>query len=482
MGGASTVIDASTKNIIVESATFNLYKLRATQMRHGIFSEAITRFTKGQPAELTAPVLAGAIRLLGEWSGAKSVSAVCEATGTTIRSPSISITTERINNILGTVFTTSNLERSLRGVEFAVAADDLKLIIEPPYWRGDIHIGEDIIEEIGRLYGFDEITPTLPSRDFSAVTPSNFDKLRTRTRQALVRAGANEVLTYSFVHGDVLQKVGQKLEDSYRIINSISPDLQYYRQSLTPGLLGLLHPNIKQGYDNFAVFELNKSHPKTLGLTSEGVPIEVDMIALSVTSKKAQSGAPYYRAKKLLDYIASSLGLSFTYEPIDRIQDSAFHAPFEYRRSAMVIDASGKRIGVVGEYKRSVTKAFKLAEYTAGFEIESVKLFEAVQCLGDNYTPLSRYPSTDRDICFQVKNEVTYGQIIEAVTAVLKDVKLETSVTPVDIYQPEDGMTKNITIRVRLTSHLKTLTTDEVSLVVDGMSRNVVSNLGATIV
>jgi len=482
MGGANTVIDASTKNIIIESATFNLYKLRATQMRHGIFSEAITRFTKGQPAELTAPVLADAIRLLGEWAGAKVATGVCEATGMTIETPSITLTTERVNAILGTTFTTDTVEQTLRGVEFAVRVDDSTLVVEPPFWRGDIHINEDIIEEIGRLHGFDAIMPTLPTRDFSAVTPTGFDELRTHVRKVLARAGANEVLTYSFVHGDVLKKIGQKLEDSYQITNSISPDLQYYRQTLTPSLLGLLHPNVKQGYDTFALFEVNKSHPKSLGLTDENVPIEADMIALTVTAKKAQFGAPYYQAKKLLDYMVSSLGLTLTYTPIEHDQNSALSAPFEYRRSALVLDAAGTSIGIVGEYKKSVSKVFKLPIYSAGFEIESVKLYEAVQRLGNGYTPLSRYPSTERDICFQVKSEVTYGQIIEAATAVLKDIELETNLTPVDIYQPDDGTMKNVTIRLRLTSHSKTLTADEVNLVVEGTSQNVVAKLGATIV
>jgi len=482
MGGASTVIDSTTKNIIVESATFNLYKLRATQMRHGIFSEAITRFTKGQPAELTAPVLAQAIRLLGAWTGAKRVSDVSEATGTELKTPSITLTIERVNSILGTTFVTSDIEETLRAVEFTVASNDSQLVVDPPYWRGDIHIYEDIVEEIGRLRGFDSIAPTLPGRDFGAVRPSDFDEFRTRVRKLLVRSGANEVLTYSFVHGDILKKAGQKVEDSYRITNSISPDLQYYRQTLTPSLLGLIHPNVKQGFDGFAVFEVNKSHPKTRGLTSEDVPVEADMIALTVTSKKAQFGAPYYQAKKLLDYLTQSLGLTLVYDPIDQQEESLLLTPFEHRRSAFVRDATGVRVGIVGEYKKSVSKAFKLPDYTAGFELESGLLFDAVRQLGNGYAPLSRYPSAERDICFQVPSDVVYGRVIDAAMTVLKDVELETSIVPVDIYQPEDKATKNITIRIRLTPHVKTLTASDVNAVIEGTSRKVIDDLGAILI
>jgi phenylalanyl-tRNA synthetase beta chain len=356
------------------------------------------------------------------------------------------------------------------------------VVATPPYWRTDVHIDEDIAEEIGRLCGFDSIMPTLPARDFRAVTPSQFDELRTRVRKLLVRAGANEVLTYSFVHGDVFKKSGQEVENAYRITNSISPDLQHYRQTLTPSLLGLIHMNIKQGFDDFAIFEVNKSHPKSHGLTDEGVPVEANIIALTVTSKKVQSGAPYYRAKTLLDYMANSLGIKLTYTPMTQQKEALFASSFEYRRSALVSDASGAQLGIVGEYKKSVSKAFKLPEYTAGFEIDSAKLLDVVRLAGPGYAPLSKYPSSERDICFQVRSDVSYGQIVDIAAVALRDIELEAEISPVDIYQSDDKTTKNITIRVRLTSRDKTLTTGDVNTVVENVGQKVAYGLEATII
>ncbi|HEU4715833.1 MAG TPA: phenylalanine--tRNA ligase subunit beta, partial [Candidatus Saccharimonadales bacterium] len=168
MGGANTEIDENTKNIIVESATFNLYNLRGTQMRHGIFSEAITRFTKGQPAELTAPVLADAVRLMGEYAGAKRVSDVAESYPGKLDAPTIHVSTQKINDVLGSKFTVGKIQDTMRGVEFTAEAEGDDLSFTPPYWRGDIHIPEDIIEEVGRINGFDFIEPILPRRDFTA--------------------------------------------------------------------------------------------------------------------------------------------------------------------------------------------------------------------------------------------------------------------------------------------------------------------------
>jgi phenylalanyl-tRNA synthetase beta chain len=484
MGGADTEIDSNTKNIIIESATFNLYNLRTTQMRHGIFSEAITRFTKGQPADLTLPVLARAVNLMTESTGAKCISSLAESYPVKSDQISIELDADKVNHILGSVFSLDEIINILQNVEFTVdriGTDKIKITV--PYWRADIHIVEDIIEEVGRLSGFDNIEPTLPIRDFTAVQPDDFDNFRSRVRKILVRAGANEVLTYSFVHGDILKKAGQKIENSYRVVNSISPDLQYYRQTLTPSLLGLAHPNIKQGYDNFALFEINKSHLKSDGLTGEGVPVESDKVALIVTSKNKLAGAPYYQAKRILDYLCESLGLELVYKAIDKELINPEIVPFEYRRSAQVTNkTTGSVIGVVGEYKKSVARGFKLSEYTAGFEIDARALFKIVQNIGSGYKPLSRYPASERDICFQVENGISYGQIIDAAKTALERVELETNISPVDIYQPENSETKNITIRVKLTAHNHTLTGDEVVAVINSLIASVTSEIQATVI
>lgn len=484
MGGASTVIDDTTQNIILESATFNLYRLRATQMRHGIFSEAITRFTKGQPAALTAPVLAEAARLMGKYADARIVTPVADAYPGNKSAESIRFSVETINQTLGTKFMAADIVDTLQNVEFAATIDAGTVVTATvPYWRSDIHITEDVIEEIGRLNGFDAIEPALPLRDFTATRPTTFDELRASVRNILVRAGANEVLTYSFVHGDILQKAHQDVANSYRITNSISPDLQYYRQSLTPSLLGLVNPNIKQGYDTFALFELNKTHPKLLGLTDENVPVEADMLALTVASKKAQSGSAYYQAKKTLDYLGQMLGLELLYHPIAEDPALAMSEPFEYRRAAIVTDkASEALLGIVGEYKKSVVRGFKLPDYSAGFEINTQVLHHAVAHSSARYMPLSRYPGTERDICFQVGRDVTYAQVVANVSAVLDDVTLETAVLPVDIYQAEDSVTKNITVRIKFTAHDRTLTSDDVAKVIDAVIARVAEQLNATVV
>jgi phenylalanyl-tRNA synthetase beta chain len=327
------------------------------------------------------------------------------------------------------------------------------------------------------LNGFDQITPVLPKRDFTAVSPDEFDVFRQKVRQVLARAGANEVLTYSFVHGDVITRAGQSTENAYRIVNSISPDLQYYRLSLTPSLLTLLHPNAKVGYKSFAVFELNKTHSKVYGMDGD-VPTEIDKLALALKSNG--DGAAYYGAKYLLEYLTKMLGIAVEYKAIDSTDDES--APYDHKRSATIYDKlSGKRIGIIGEYASSVRKAFKLDEKTAGFELDPRALYAAMQSSGFIYEPLSRYPSTERDVTYVVASDTPYAAIQNAALA-LKRSGVQVVMIPKAIYQAEGSSTKNITLRFTLTPYEKTLASDEANAIIASVSDGVIAATGATII
>ena len=471
MGGQSTMVDTTTKKVLLEVATFDLYHMRSSQMRHGIFSEAVTRFTKGIPAPLSSPVTAEAVRMLEANAGAHIASDVVEDYPGTRDSITIHVTEAQVNGTLGTQFTAEDIAQLLENVGFSVSFNGLEGSVIVPYWRQDIHITEDIIEEVGRLAGFDSINVTLPTRDFTAVRPSDFDALRAVVRKRLARAGANEVLTYSFVHGDTLTRAGQDPANAYRITNSISPELQYYRQSLTPSLVSQVFSNVKAGYGSFALFELNKIHQKSDNLTDEQVPVERDSLALVITDAK-RSGDAYYSAKNMLEYLVSVLGLRLVYKPL--VEASALSAPFEALRSAQVYDkATDTLLGVVGEYKKSVQKSFKLPAFTAGFEIDTRQLLVALAAVGVTYQPLSRYPGTERDICFQVAQSIAYADIVTAAEAELTNTALITTVSPLDIYEPHDGDTKNVTIRIALASYEKTLTNEAVNEIMDRVIKTV---------
>jgi phenylalanyl-tRNA synthetase beta chain len=483
MGGASTAIDENTKTIVIESASFNLYNLRTTQMRHGIFTDAITRFTKGQPVELAAPALSWAIDLMNEWAGAKLASKIVDEGVSSQEREPIVVSCQYINDFLGSDFEPSGVASILENAEFEVHVSRGNLSVTAPYWRPDVNIIEDVIEEVGRLTGFDLIEPTLPERSFVAVGPDDFDVFRSKLRKSLVAAGANEVLTYSFVHGDVLKKAEQSPENSYKVVNSISPDLQYYRQSLTPGLLGLVHPNIKQGFGNFALFEMNKTHPKNLGLDDEGVPVEADKVALVIAGKKASDGASYYLVKRYADRIARVLGVEFGYKELIHSDLSPDSLQFETKRSARVVDKKAdKVIGVVGEFLPAVRSAFKLPQTAAGLELDLRALFESYVSTETEYYPLSRYPSAERDICFQVDSGVLYEEIVQAAESVNIGEGVRPILSPVDIYEPAEGKTKNVTLKVVVTPYNETLSGKELQKITNKIADKVVSAVHAKVI
>ncbi|EDK72244.1 phenylalanyl-tRNA synthetase, beta subunit [candidate division TM7 genomosp. GTL1] len=474
MGGASTEIDENTRNILLESATFDLFRLRATQMRHGIFSEAITRFTKGQPPALTAPVLASAVRMFCDITDATRATDIVDMYPEPTQQPTLKVPLEKINGVLGSRFSMLEALRPLGNAEFTTTATPYYTVVAtPPYWRSDIHIEEDVIEEIGRLKGFDNIEPTLPERDFKAVQPSKFDKFRTHLRQTLTRAGANEVLNYNFVHGDLLKRASQSPEKAFKLANAMSPDLQYYRLSLTPGILEKVYPNLRQRFESFALYEIGKVHEKEVPDDHEpDVPAEFHSLALTLAATPKQAkGTAFYNAKYILEYLMKNLGLKATYHSyvIDDIVQPALSLPFETKRTA-IVRVNAETIGVVGEYKASTLKAFKLPAYAAGFELDILKLFEAVPSVNINYAPLSRFPGTEQDICVQVPLEVQYQTIVDVARNALSGEKLEWDISPIDIYQPENADTKNITIRVSLVNHKQTISTSEASVVIAYLS------------
>ena len=432
MGGTSTMIDGNTKNILIESATFSLYNLRKTQMAHGIFSEAITRFTKGQPAYQTMVVALECAEMLKDGF---IVKAVADERPEKESVNVVKITTKEINDLLGTNYEKDLIIKTLTNVNFAVEADGDLLAVTAPAWRTDIHIKEDIIEEIGRLLGFDNIEPVLPLH--ATAEKNDLFELKKYIRELLSRYGANELLTYSFVSGRLLEKAGLDLKNSYRIVNSISPELQYVRQSIVPSLLDKAFVNEKIPIDQFAIFEMNKVYRKDLGLNVEKVPEEKVSLGFLVAERKSDQTA-FYLAKKYLNLLLQKLDIEAEYLPVK--QDKlAEIKPFEGKRAAEVY-VDGEYIGVVGEFKNSVRNDFKLAPFLAGFELDLMKVLEKASykktiCFGQKKT---------EDLT--VTTDKTYAEALKEVQAKYPGAKI----LPGTIYQADGQKTQNMTFHIEL--------------------------------
>ena len=429
MGGANTMIDENTKNVFLEAATFSLYNLRKTQMAHGIFSEAITRFTKGVPASGTFNVLAEAIKEMNgkpidmndEWPsyGGPNV---------------VEITVDEINGLLGTQYDEALVTKTLENVGFDVSKKSANLIIVAPAWRTDIHIKEDITEEVGRLLGYDNITPVLPSH-FTAIKNNTFEA-RKYIRNVMARFGASEVLTYSFISGQLMEKVGQEPKNAYKIVNSISPELQFVRQSIVPSLLEKTYMNEKLPVERFAIFEMNMVYRKEWGMNDENVPIEKASLGFVVAERK-NSETAFYKAKKYAQKLFDELNITAEFLPIKDKAKRAEEMPFELKQSAeMMVD--GEYIGIVGEFKNSVQHAFKLAPYVAGFEVDLDKLIEKMS----HKTTVRIKQRKIEDLT--ITTDRSYAETLKEV----EDKYPDAEILPGVIYQAEGQKSRNITFHI----------------------------------
>ncbi len=469
MGGKNTEVDASTRRIVLESATFSLYHLRKTQMAHGIFSEAITRFTKGLPAAPTGAVLGAAAEDLGvqpltvvdEWLDQSAENVV-------------KITTDKLNQLLGTKYSAAEITKTLENVGFKVktAAGD-KLSVLVPEWRTDIHIPEDLIEEVGRLRGFDNIPLSLPTKSFVESEIDPIFQLKSELREILsFRLGLHELITYSFVSRSLIEKVNKSPDNCYAIVNSISPELEYFRPEIVPSLLDKVRENLKAGFFDFTLYEINQVSRRDAGLSSEQTPILKNHLGLVDLHD-------FYYLKALVLALFRDLKIPVSYQALSAT--SAEHHPYlEPGRSAELL-LGDRVIGVFGEFQKSVLTRFKLDSPISGAEINIEPLLDAPRSFQID-VQISKFPYVERDFTFQVAADASFGRLDTTLEQVFSSESLSFTITPLSVYQSTpDAPTKNLSFRVRFSNPMKTLTTAEISAIIEKVNSSV-AHVGAQII
>ena len=516
MGGGTSEVSAETKNIVLEVGTFDMYAVRKSSMRHGVFTDALTRFNKGQSPLQNSTVLNLLMMSVKDVTPAEQASDVFDVRNENLEiiqrddrvkiadktiyswgsiSAAIVMESTFVNDRLSLRLSPAEICTILRNVEIKAHEEpepntpsQFEVII--PFWRTDIEQPEDIVEEVGRLYGFDKLPRELPKRSIVPAALGAKVHAKQMIRRSLSRAGLNEILTYSFVHRRLIEKVGQQPDQAFALGNALSPDLQYYRLSVLPSVLDKTYGNLRAGYSEFGLFELGKAHAKN-ELDNEGLPKEFDrIVGVYVADKKAaqmKTGAPYFQAKRFVSelYHDAGLGAKLRFEPLadctflSHELFAALAAPFDATRAAVVY--SGDTLaGVVGELTADVRTGFKLPDYTAAFELF---LSPFAQPTVAHYQPLSKFPSTTQDISLKVASDVSYAQVVGSVRAAMEHMVLEDMTltwSPLGIYAPEDDTsTKTVTLRLKVTSFEKTLTDADVAPLIAAAAAKAQETVGA---
>ncbi len=490
MGGGNSEIDQTTKNIVLECANFNMYATRRSSMAHGIFSEAVTRFTKGQSAWQCSVVLKYAHDLIMQICPSAEISSevVDYQSDSFVPNEEVALSLAKINSYLGTVLNEDKIVRLLTNVEFKARVHKSNLYAVAPFWRTDIASGEDVIEEIARLLGFDNLPIKLPLRSSHAPKLNNLYELKSKIRHSLKDAGANEVLTYSFIDKKLVEDTTLDADNSFEIANAISPELKFYRTNLSTSLLKHVHQNHKIGFDRFAVFELGKTHQLNLKYEDQ-LPIENENVALVLSAEKKAakeyySGPAYYQAKYYITYLFDCLNLDSSrlrYVGDNNIGLSPKFTSLEniYKegRSAVVY-YEDKIIGIVGEYTTKVQTNLKLPDFCAGFEIDLKELLSLSADQKSHYLPLSKYPKVKQDITLELDNGINFIEVQDKLVEGLekyspKDVTATYKL--IDTFLKEDENHKDIhwTFRLVFNSYERTLLQKDIDDIVVSIKNSV---------
>ncbi len=480
MGGGDSEVSSETKNIVLEVATFDMYAVRKSSMRHGLFTDALTRFNKGQSPLQNDHVLNLLLQSVLEVSPGEQASEVFDTAS--LRSDghaTQAIDRAFINARLGLDLTSKEIGDLLRNVEFVVEDESDEIRYTAPFWRTDIELPEDIVEEVGRLYGFDKLPRILPGRSTKPAPRNEKRVLKQNIRESLAKSGANEVLTYTFVHENILKRANQNPDEAFRLGNALSPDLQYYRLSVLPSLLDKIRASIKAGFGEFTLFELGKGHHKQ-NMGEDGLPTETDLLELVYTSQKPREGAAYYHARRMVEALLHDLGLGVIFEPIPNAIPFAGMAPYDHERSAFIKTTDGATLGVVGELNATVRKGFKLPEYTAAATLDIASLLGVKR--GIPYKPLPRFPKVSQDISLKVSTDVHFADLFKLVEDTVRAADVSTGyvlVEPQAIYQPEGDPTKTLTFHIEVASETGTLTDKQVGEVLDAVAERAANELQA---
>lgn len=473
MGGTETEVDANTKNILLETATFDMYAVRRMSMRHGLFTDAVTRYTKGQP---TAQVDAVAAQTAEEYKNlAHGKIGLSLSEGGSQLPESLNLNISKINMVLGSDFSAEQVQEILERVEINTklkSEDQLELTI--PFWRADLEIEEDIIEEIGRIQGFNNLPISLQKRQIQPATINQPIKLKQIIRDYLAKLGANEVLTYSFVHGKLLEAAGQDTDLAFKIRNALSPDLQYYRLSLAPSLLNQIHKNIKDGFDQFCLFEIGKVHIKGHPDDHDDqVPAEMPRLSLVTASKNGSAEDAYHQAELYLNQLLEHLNIKFSLVRTDveffggKIPVTA---PFSKVNSATIF-INEKPSGIIGTINSDTARKLKLPEASAGFEIDLDGLVELFNT-DAVYQPLSKFPSVHQDITLEVPADAVFSDVQRKLEEILAKSDLKFKARPISIYQADNEKVKKITFKIELNSNNRTLDNGEATTLMEEITKS----------
>ena len=452
MGSDATKIDENSKNIVIEAATFDGPQLRQTARRLNLLTDASQHFIKGAiDTANSLNVLDRCADLLVQLADAKEVYETVHS-DLNVPEKKVSVTVERVNGLLGTSFTTAEVKDVFDRLRFPYELDCTNFTVTVPTYRNDISMDADLIEEVARLYGYDNIPSTLPEMSMTKGELTDKQKKERAVAHILSDLGLHETLTYTLTSPSSNNDFNlfHPEDEEIKLMSPLGEEHSVARKSLLPHMLDVIKYNNDHSIKDVNIFEIANTYVneeiEQLGIAMSGNYIDTPWLGNVVK-------ADYYIMKGIFEKVMHVLNIDPARYTLVRVEED--NKDFHPGRSAYV--KMGKEIvGVVGQVHPAKAKAYGVDE-TYVCELNLTSLI-AVRSSKIKFTPLPQYPSVSRDIALIVDRSVPASDIERTIFKASKLIK-ETKIF--DVYEGEHVAKDQKSIAVSLTLQDDKRTLDE---------------------
>ena len=464
MGGLETEVEPDTKNIIIESAIFDSVKVRKTSKKI-VRSEASNRFEKGLDPERTKMAIERACKLLEEYAGGIVVTGTVEYDKTNNKEKEIEITFKNINDVLGTVIPNEEILNVFRKLGFTYKVNGETIKVTVPTRRLDISIKEDLIEEVSRIYGVDNIEGKLP---IVPMRKGSYDKTQREIRNKMIALGLKETLTYVLINDKEVNGYTLDKFEPLKLLDPITEDRNTLRYSMIPSLYKVYEYNKAREQKDISIFEIGKGFYKKGEVYGEDTKLCVLMSGKYSTGLNNNKTVDFYVIKGIAEEVLDYLGYAGRYSFMKQEMPKEMHPG----QSAM-INVNGSNIGMIGKIHPSVTK-----DDVYVLEINLDELF--TKKVGKmKYKEFSKFPSINKDIALVVDKKAVSKDIEKVIKSA--GGSLLTNIEVFDVYTGVGvGIDKkSIAYSLTFSDMKKTLTDEEINGLMDKIIDAVSKKCGA---
>ncbi len=472
MGGLDTAVSDTSRNLFLESAYFDPESIAGRARAYGLHTDASHRYERGVDFELQEMALERLTALLIEFCGGSAGPVVVAAEPRCIPlRPPVKLDLNTLTRVLGVEIEAQRVKQILQRLELQVAESETGFEVSVPSFRFDIRIEADLIEEIARIYGYNNMPSTAP-RASLRMHEHNADNKLPELQQCLLNRGYREVITYSFVEKSLQEKILGEV-NAIPLLNPISSDLDVMRYSLLPGLISTLAYNHNRQQDRARLFECGRVFRKDGKLEQE--LMLAGIISGNIYPKQWDNP---YTSSDIYDLKSDIEALVQRGNGADKIKYAAIQHAVLHPGQSTEIFIENQSVGLMGALHPSLLKEFDLPQTAHVFELELSKI-TAKKIL--KYTKISKFPTVKRDISLLVDRDIAIDKIISCIES--EALELLNNLELFDLYQGEgiDIEKKSLALGLTFQGSSSTLRDEEVESVMLRILAALHSEFGATL-